>query len=93
MTSCAETNFTSLRTHLSDNNRTAVPSYVHISSLFCFVIVFLFTSYLFILFISILLFIAFILLFFLSCVHILTKYNGWNSRLLRSSHCKQTYVK
>ena len=40
MTSCVEMSFTSLRTHLSDNNRTAVPSCVHISSLFCFVIVF-----------------------------------------------------
>ena len=48
MTSCTETSFTSLCTHLSDNNRTAVPSCgVHISLLFCFVIVFLFTYFIY----------------------------------------------
>ena len=33
MTMCADTSFSSVRTHLSDNNRTALPSCVHVSSL------------------------------------------------------------
>ena len=33
MMSCAETSFSSMRTYLSDNNRTAVTSCIHILSL------------------------------------------------------------
>ena len=33
MTRCAETSFSSMRTHLSDNNHTAVPSHIYILSL------------------------------------------------------------
>ena len=44
MTSCAETSFSSMRTHLSDNNRTAVSSCVHIV-LFFFCYLFLFIYY------------------------------------------------
>ena len=81
-----------MRTHLSDNNRTAVPSCVHIVLLLCFVLLLWF--YLFItLFIFVFLFFFLFCYLFSFCVHILTKYNGWKSWLLRSPECKQTYVK
>ena len=90
-TRCSETSFSSMRTHLS---RTTIALLFHPAYVFfhCFVLSFCF--YLFIILLIDFCFVIYCFSYFVPpCVHILTKYNGWNSRLLSLPKCKQMYVK